>query len=60
MVTKPVGTIAFTQQVVFKDSSEVISHSYEEGDVLPFYSKNNSYWVTPVGGIYFDEAKEVE
>lgn len=51
--------IVFTDRVVFKDETGNIVKVYEVGDVTKASLDNGSYFVTPMGGIYHDEAKRV-
>lgn len=52
------GKLEFTKKVVFKDQNDTILKIYNVGDTEKFFSKNDQYFVTPMGGIYFTEAKE--
>ena len=52
--------IEFVIRVVFSDRDGNVLKVYEVGDQIEYSSKNEFYWVTPMGGIYFNEAKEVE
>ena len=52
--------IRFTKQVIFHDLHGNILRVYEIGDECEYYSKSCHYWISPMGGIYFDEAEEVE
>ena len=53
--------IKFIKQVTFKDMYGTILKVYKIGDKIKFTSKNmnGAYYVTGMGGIYFDEATEV-
>lgn len=51
--------ISFIKRVEFRDQKGMLLKVYEIGDEVEYTSKSNHYWVTPMGGIYFDEAKEV-
>jgi len=54
------GTIEFTKEVVFKDREGTILKTFNVGDRISFTAKTSTYWVCSPGGIWFDEAKEVE
>ena len=61
MRNKAIGkTITITKQVVFKDIDGIIYRVFNIGDKLKFTAKTSSYFVTPIGGIYLDEAVEDE
>ena len=56
--------IEFTKKVVFKDMHGTVLKTYEIGDRIPFANKivwtnGDGYFICGMGGIYFDEAKEV-
>jgi hypothetical protein len=51
--------IEFTKEVVFKDMHGTVLKTYSVGDQVDYTAKAGHYWITSVGGIYFDEAKEV-
>ena len=53
--------IEFTTQVIFRDLNRTVLKIYNVGDVIPFTAKNNKagYWITSMGGIWFDEAREL-
>jgi hypothetical protein len=53
------GLIRFTQRVVFKDCTGTVTKVYEVGDTEEFFGKTSTYYITSMGGIYFDEAEEV-
>lgn len=50
--------IRIIQRVIFKDNTGTILKTYEVGDVLTATAKGSHYYVTPMGGIYFDEASD--
>lgn len=52
--------IEFTKEVTFKDQHGTVLRVYAVGEQISYTAKAGPYWVTPIGGIYFDEAKEVE
>lgn len=52
--------IEFTKQVVFKDCEGTVLKVYEIGDRVTATAKAPHYFVTGMGGIYFDEARLVE
>lgn len=49
--------IRFTKRVTFKDQSGSVLRIYEVGDTCDAFSVTETYWVTTMGGIYFDEAE---
>lgn len=51
--------IKFIKRVVFSDQNGTIVKVYEIGDVVEYTAKADHYFVTSMGGIYFDEAKEL-
>lgn len=51
--------IEFTKEVVFKDMHGTVLKTYAVGDQIDYTAKAGHYWVVGMGGIYFDEAKEV-
>ena len=51
--------IKFTQRVVFRDMLGVALKVYEVGDEIEYFTKTDTYFVTSMGGVYFDEAEEV-
>lgn len=53
------GQIRFTRRVVFKDCTGTVTKIYEVGDTEEFFSKTSTYYITGMGGIYFNEAEEV-
>jgi hypothetical protein len=52
--------IEFTKRVVFSDRDGNVLKVYEVGDKVDYTTKSDNYWITSMGGIYFDEAKELE
>lgn len=52
--------IEFTKEVIFKDMLGNVVKVYSIGDRLKYTYKFDTYWVTAMGGIYFDEAVECE
>lgn len=51
--------IKFIKNVTFKDASGDVVAFYPIGAVIEASAKTGTYFVTPMGGIYFDEAVEV-
>jgi hypothetical protein len=51
--------IRFTKQCVFRDLNGTVQKVYEPGDIILAYKCDN-YYSTGMGGIWFDEAEEVE
>jgi len=51
--------IRFIKQVVFKDRDGTVLLTYNPGDMERATAKHTNYFVTPMGGIYFDEAEEI-
>ncbi len=51
--------IQFTKEVIFKDMLGNVTHHFNIGDKLKFLNKTSTYFITGVGGIYFDEAIEL-
>jgi hypothetical protein len=51
--------IRFIKQVVFKDMHGTVLKTYNIGDVVEYTAKAGHYWVTGMGGIYFNEAVEI-
>lgn len=51
--------IEFTKDVIFKDMHGTVLKTYSVGDQVICTAKTGHYWITPMGGIYFDEAKEI-
>jgi len=56
--------IRFTQKVVFKDQEGTVLKTYEIGDVetaAGFLDQGQGcgYFITPMGGIYNNEAEEI-
>jgi hypothetical protein len=49
--------IRFKKRVVFKDQSGTVLRVFEVGDTFDATTATESYWVTSMGGIYFDEAE---
>lgn len=52
--------IEFTKEVIFKDMHGTILKVYAVGDQVDYTAKAGHYWITSMGGIYFDEAKEIK
>lgn len=52
--------IEFIKEVIFKDMFGTILRVYNIGDRIQYTAKSKHYWITAMGGIYFDEAKEVD
>lgn len=52
--------IKFIKKVVFRDQCGGVIKSFDEGDQIEFSYKTENYWITSLGGIYFDEAEEIE
>lgn len=60
MHTKPeLFDIRFTKQVVFKDQNKNVVKTYEVGDTCKASGCTETYFITSMGGIYFDEAEAV-
>lgn len=53
------GTIEFVKRVVFSDLAGTELKVYEIGDRETFTAKDGIKFITPMGGIYDDEAIEV-
>lgn len=56
--------IRFKKKVVFRDREMTVLRTYLPGDVIggctgPFGHPSCPYFVTPMGGIYTDEAERV-
>lgn len=51
--------IRFIKRVIFTDMNGAVRKIYEIGDTETFHGKTNHYFITGMGGIYFDEAEEV-
>ena len=53
--------IKIVKQVIFKDRDGNVLRVYEIGDMVKFTAKDDDrgYFVTAMGGIFFDEAVEV-
>lgn len=51
--------IKFIKQVKFCDCNGVVLRVFEIGDEIAASAKSESYFITAMGGIYFDEAVEV-
>lgn len=53
--------ITFIKRVVFKDMNGIILKVYEVGDTETYTAiVDNLFYVTSMGGIYFDEAVNYE
>lgn len=52
--------ITFTSKVVFKNDRGERVKTYEVGDVISASFYTGTYFVTPMGGIYNDEARRVD
>lgn len=52
--------IEMIKEVVFKTQDRVVLKVYVVGQVIDNVHKAEHYYVTPMGGIWFDEAKEVD
>ena len=58
--------IEFVKQVEFRDCNGFLLCVYNIGDKIPFTAKRefppskDGYYVTSMGGIWFDEASEVK
>lgn len=52
--------IIFTKEVVFKDLTGSVVREYKVGDTCKYTAKTETYFVTSLGGIFFDEAIQVE
>jgi hypothetical protein len=51
--------IRITRTVVFTDLNKKILQVFEAGDILVATKKTSDYYITSMGGIYFDEAEEI-
>jgi len=51
--------IKITKEVTFKDRSGAVVAFYPVGAIIEASGKTSTYFITPMGGIYFDEAEEV-
>jgi len=51
--------IVFTKQVIFTDCDKKVIRIYKNGDTVQATHKTETYYITNMGGIYFDEAKEL-
>jgi hypothetical protein len=52
--------IQFVKEVTFRDRSGKLIKMYNAGDVIDATADTGSYFVTSIGGIYYDEACIVE
>jgi hypothetical protein len=52
--------IKITKKVVFRDMYETVLVTYEVGDIVEATADAGHYFVTPMGGIYKDEAEIYE
>ncbi len=52
--------IEFTKEVVFRDMEGAVLKTFSVGDRIEALGETHHYWITSMGGIYFDEAKEAE
>ena len=55
--------ILFTRDVTFRDCTGAITHEFKIGDSIEatheIRGNGGGYFVTAVGGIYYDEAKRI-
>jgi hypothetical protein len=51
--------IQFTKQVIFHDLDGNVTASFAVGDTIELLGKSINYFITPIGNIWRDEAKEV-
>ncbi len=51
--------IRFTKRVVFRDCKGTELKIYEPGDIINATAFTSTYYVTPMGGIYKDEAETI-
>lgn len=51
--------IRATKRIVYKDQSGAEIKVYEIGDLIDATGATQTYWITAMGGIYFDEAEAV-
>lgn len=54
------GMIRFTKDVTFRCGNGDILKVYRKGDVEKYTAKTGHYFVTTMGGIYFDEAEKYD
>lgn len=52
--------IRFTKRVEFRDQNRTLVKAYDVGDTCRASGCTETYFITPMGGIYFDEAEAVE
>ena len=52
--------IKITKKVTFRNRYGDVLAEHEVGAVIEASAKGTHYYVTPMGGIYFDEAREIE
>ena len=52
--------IVFIIPVVFRDVTGAVVQEYAVGDVVTASSQTQSYYVTTMGGIYFNEARPLD
>jgi hypothetical protein len=52
--------IRFTRRAVFKNQAGKIVKVFEIGDTYRASGCTETYFITPMGGIYFDEAEPVD
>ena len=52
--------IIFTKQVVFRDRNRTVLKVYEIGDTVEYTAKTDTYYITSMGGIWFEEAQEMQ
>lgn len=52
--------IEMTKEVVFKTEDGTVLKVYVVGQVIENVHKAEHYYVTPMGGIWLDEVKEVD
>jgi hypothetical protein len=52
--------IRFTKEVVFKDQRGTVVKVYGVGEIIDSTHDTGIYFVTPMGGIYHDEAERVQ
>jgi hypothetical protein len=51
--------IRITHEVVFRDWNKTVVKVFEVGDVIKASHDTGTYFVTPMGGVYHDEAVRV-
>ena len=53
------GQIRFVKEVTFRDCQGTILAHHNVGDSVEFRGKTQHYFISSLGGIWFDEAEEI-